>query len=332
MAPGAPAPAAAIAAAHRRLSSTVRGRLEALLAAFVFATSVPVTKVLLGDIRPLALSAVIYLAAGAFSLLLVLASRGGHASADSRRDLVPGDWPWLAGGVAAGSVLAPLALLGGMQRTSGHAAGLLLNFEVVFTVGLGIVFAGERLGRRGGLGGAAIWLGALLVSWPGAEPATTSGAHWTGALLILGACALWGLDNNLTLRISGKDATQIVAVKGLVGGAVSLVLALALGQTGGWTPARLAAAAAVGALTYGLTIVLFVRCMRTLGVVQTGLFFAMAPGMAAVLAWVFLREPAGLAGLTALGVMTAGALLLATDPHVHAPAAAPSCQPPPPGA
>jgi drug/metabolite transporter (DMT)-like permease len=300
------------------LSPVLRGRLEALLSAFLFAASVPVNKVLLRHIPPVALSAVIYLTVGVFSLSLALLSRRGRrGGAGPARDLAVADWPWLAGGVATGSLFAPLALLFGMQRTSGHAAGLLLNFEVVFTVGLGVIFSGERLGRRGWLGGAAIWLGALLVSWPGAEPGTATAAHWTGALLILAACALWGADNNITLRISHRDATQIVAVKGLVGGAFSLALALALGQTGGWTAARLAAAVVVGAFTYGLTIVLFVRSMRAIGVVQTGLFFAMAPGMAAILAWLFLREPATVAGLTALGVMTAGALLLATDPHHH---------------
>lgn len=313
---GAPAPGAA----RPRLSPVHRGRLEALLSAFLFAASVPVNKVLLRDIPPVALSAVIYLAVGVFSLSLALLSRRGRGPADPpapSRDLTLADWPYLAGGVATGSLFAPLALLFGMQRTSGHAAGLLLNFEVVFTVGLGVLFSGERLGRRGWLGGAAIWLGALLISLPGAEPGAAGAAQWTGALLILGACALWGADNNITLRISHKDATQIVAVKGLVGGVFALTLALALGQTGGWTPARLGVAVLVGAFTYGLTIVLFVRSMRAIGVVQTGLYFALAPGMAAILAWVFLREPASVAGLTALGVMTAGALLLATDPEHH---------------
>ena len=317
-APLPPAAGAPAGGARPGLSPVSRGRLEALLSAFLFAASVPVNKVLLRHIPPVALSAVIYLTVGVFSLSLALLSRRGRRDgASASRDLTVADWPWLAGGVATGSLFAPLALLFGMQRTSGHAAGLLLNFEVVFTVGLGMLFSGERLGRRGWLGGAAIWLGALLISLPGAEPGAAGAAHWAGALLILGACALWGADNNITLRISHRDATQIVAVKGLVGGVFSLALALALGQTGGWTAARLAAAVVVGALTYGLTIVLFVRSMRAIGVVQTGLYFAMAPGMAAILAWVFLREPASLAGLTALAVMTAGALLLATDPHHH---------------
>mgnify|MGYP000988195992 CR=1 FL=1 len=46
------------------------------------------------------------------------------------------------------AVVAPLLLFVGLRQVSGHAAGLLLNFEAVFTVGLGIVLSGEHLGRR----------------------------------------------------------------------------------------------------------------------------------------------------------------------------------------
>jgi drug/metabolite transporter (DMT)-like permease len=134
---------------------------------------------------------------------------------------------------------------------------------------------------------------------------------------VLAACALWGLDNNLTQRVSLRDARQIVAIKGLTGGSVSLVVAALAGQLGGWTPERLLAATALGAISFGLSIVLFVRGLRHLGVLQTGTLFALAPGFAAVLSWLFLREPIRLPGVAALVAMTAGALLLATDRHEH---------------
>jgi drug/metabolite transporter (DMT)-like permease len=55
--------------------------------------------------------------------------------------------------------------------------------------------------------------------------------RWTGALLVVAACACWGLDNNFTQRISLRDARRIVAIKGLVGGATNLVLAGMLGSS-----------------------------------------------------------------------------------------------------
>jgi drug/metabolite transporter (DMT)-like permease len=135
--------------------------------------------------------------------------------------------------------------------------------------------------------------------------------------LVVCACALWGLDNNLIQRVSLRDARQITAVKGLAGGMTSLLLAWAFGGFGQWNGFRLSFAIAIGAVSFGLSIVLFVRGLRRLGVIQTGMLFALAPGFAAILSWIFLREQIVARGLTALVVMTTGSLLLVLDRHEH---------------
>jgi len=48
-----------------------------------------------------------------------------------------------------------------------------------------------------------------------------------------------------------------------------------------------------------------------------GALFALAPGFAALLSWVVLRESIHASALIALAGMTGGALLLATDVHEH---------------
>ena len=292
------------------------GQAEVVLAALAFAASVPASKLLLVGVSPLALSGAVYLSAGVLcGTLFLIAKR--QATATRQTGAIRGsEWAWLAGAVVSGAVLAPVLLFVGLQRVSGHAAGLLLNFEAVFTVGLGVLFSGEHLGKRGWLGALAIIVGAVLLSISG-EWSDASSLPWTGSALVVGACALWGLDNNLTQRVSLRDARLIVAVKGLAGGATSLLLASAFGGFGHWSLLRLVAAVIVGAVSFGLSIVLFVRGLRHLGVLQTGTLFALAPGFAALLSWGFLHEAIGLWGVVALGAMTAGALLLATDRHEH---------------
>jgi drug/metabolite transporter (DMT)-like permease len=292
-----------------------RGQIEVILAALAFAASVPATKVLLADASPLALSGVLYLSAGALCAALAWISRRTGSAAESRR--IRGvEWLWLAGATLSGAVLAPLLLFLGLRQVSGHVTGLLLNFEAVFTVGLGFVLSGERLGRRGWLGALAVFVGAVLLSLPD-EGAMPTSSRWTGIALIVGACALWGLDNNLIQRVSLRDARQITAVKGLAGGVMSLLLAWAFGGFGQWNGCRLSIAMAVGAVSFGFSIALFVRGLRRLGVIQTGMLFALAPGFAAVLSWILLREHIVARGLTALLVMTTGALLLVLDRHEH---------------
>ena len=52
-------------------------------------------------------------------------------------------------------------------------------------------------------------------------------------------------------------------------------------------------------------------------VASAGMLFALAPGIAAILCWIFLRESVDFRGLLALGGMTSGALLLVYDRHEH---------------
>jgi len=146
------------------------------------------------------------------------------------------------------------------------------------------------VGKRG-LGGVLLILaGAILLSaWAMGHRGPMLPL---GPILVVAACAFWGLDNNLTQRISLRDARRIGAIKGLVGGAVSLSLALLFRQTGALPGARsILAIAVLGSVSYGLSIVLFIRGLRELGIVQTGALFASAPGFAALLSWVFLLEP-----------------------------------------
>ncbi len=304
------APTADAARAH----GIGRSQLEVVAAALAFAASVPAAKLLLSDIAPLALSGTLYLSAGVLCTLLYRYSRTRASSATP--SLQRAERFWLGGAVLGGGVLAPLCLFLGLRLVSGHVAGLLLNFEAVWTIGLGVLLSGEVLGRRGWIGAGAILAGAATLAIPAgvveAEP-----TRWSGVALVILACALWGVDNNLTQRVSLHDARLIVGIKGLVGGSVSLAIAAIAGQLGGWTAGLVVAAVAIGGVSFGLSIVLFVRGLRRLGVVQTGTLFALAPGFAALLSWTILREPLQPWGVFALVTMTAGALFLAGDHHGH---------------
>ena len=291
-----------------------RARIEVLLGALAFAASVPAGKILLRGLAPMAISSGLYLAAGLFCLGLLFGESGRGPSTENR--LKGGEWWWLAAAVGFGGVLGPLALFYGLRWSSGYVAGLLLNFEAVFTVGLGAVLSGERVGVRGLRGIALVIAGAVALSSLGGSAGGAT--RPLGALLIVAACACWGLDNNFTQRISPRDARQIVAIKGLVGGAANLGLAALFGQLGNWSSASVASVLVVGAVSYGLSIVLFIRGLRELGVMHTGALFALAPGIAAVLSWLVLREPVHPLALLALTAMTGGALLHATDVHDHA--------------
>ena len=124
------------------------------------------------------------------------------------------------------------------------------------------------------------------------------------------------MDNNLTRQIALADAPWIAAVKGLVAGSINLALALSLGDRLPAWPTALAAAA-VGFLAYGVSLVLFVVAMRQLGVARTTAYFSVAPFFGAVLALIGGEALTPRLGTAAL-LMAGGIWLHLTERHVHA--------------
>src|SRR4029077_6010039 len=109
-------------------------------------------------------------------------------------------------------------LMTGLQRVSGLVASLLLNLEAVSTMVLATTVFGDRLNLSEWFGAALIVGGAVVLSY---QPGSLAADGW-GVLAVAGACAGWGLDNNLTQRVSSYDAVAIVQVKALSAGAASV--------------------------------------------------------------------------------------------------------------
>ncbi|MEK7721491.1 MAG: EamA family transporter [Elusimicrobiota bacterium] len=281
----------------------------AIAAALLFAVSVPAGKLLLTHLRPLEISSLCYLGSG-FGLLawrFISGARGLAAEAPlDRRDI-----PYTAGFVLAGGVLAPLLLFSGLRLTSSASASILLNFELVFTSLIAVVVFKEHGGGRFWLAAGLITAGALALSWEG-----DGLSFGLGAALVLTSGFMWGVDNNLTARVSIKNPVTLATIKGLAGGFINAGLALyAYGSLPplNWT----AAALLLGFASYGISLVLFILAMRGLGASRAGAFFGSYPFMGAALSVVFLGEPLTARLLWASALMLGAFLLLALERHGH---------------
>ncbi|MDO9302802.1 MAG: DMT family transporter, partial [Anaerolineales bacterium] len=199
--------------------------LQALLAAIFFGASAPIAKLLLGDsIAPIFLAAFLYLGSGTGTFLVKLTQR--MRAKDVEADIKSPDIKWLAGAIISGGILAPIILMISLQNTSASTASLLLNFEGVGTTLIALLFFKEAISRRAWTAILVITLASIFLS---ANFESGFGLS-LGALGIILACVLWGVDNNFTRNISGKDPLAIVAWKGLVAGTFSFFLALVLGN------------------------------------------------------------------------------------------------------
>ncbi|MDX2168043.1 MAG: DMT family transporter [Deltaproteobacteria bacterium] len=277
--------------------------LEALAAAALFGAAAPLGKLLVYRLAPLQLAGLLYLGA-ALAVLPVAWRRGGPMDGANRRRL--------AAAVLCGGIVAPVLLVLALRIADAAAVSLLLTLEVAATAALGALFFRDVLGRRGWVGIAGVLLASATLAWSGGAPGLL-----TAALVGL-ACLLWGLDNNLTALIDALPPARVTLIKGAVAGGCNLLLAaLLMPEWPGLTD--VAAALAIGALCYGLSLVLFIRAAQRLGAVRAQATFATAPFWGVALAAAVLGEalPIGAVGAMLLAGLSVFILVRARHTHWH---------------
>jgi drug/metabolite transporter (DMT)-like permease len=286
--------------------------LQALFAALLFGASAPLAKLLLGEIDPVPLSAFLYLGSGITLLAVHSLQRVKGTAYSHEAPIRKPDLPWLGGAVLAGGVVAPIILMYSLQVTPAATASLLLNFETVSTTLIAILVFHESLSRPAWGAVLLVTLASVLLSFQGNGSFGIS----IGALGVLVATGLWGLDNNLTRNISAKDPLTIVMIKGLVAGSISLLLALLI-KSQFPSPRVLLGAMLLGSFSYGLSILLFVRALRSLGAARTSALFGTAPLAGVVLSLAIFHDPPPTLFWIALLLMGIGTALLLREQHEH---------------
>lgn len=291
--------------------TTTRPAGLALLSALLFGASTPLAKLLVGDLHVFMLAALLYLGSGSGLAAALLVDR---ALRPQRLLIVPdrGGWWAFAGASLAGGVAAPVLFVAGLAQMPASGAALLLNLESVFTAVIAWLVFRENYDARIVVGMALIVAGGLIAAL---DPAARLSAS-LGPVLIGGACLLWAIDNNLMRRASNADARLLACIKGLVAGGTNLLIAIAL--TAPWPSIGNALlAAAVGLVSYGVSLVLYVVALRDLGAARTGAYFSTAPFFGAALALGLLHDPVTVQLLLAVPLMALGVWLHLSERHAH---------------
>src|SRR5262249_57526872 len=105
---------------------------------------------------------------------------------------------------------------------------------------------------------------------------------------------------------------------GVVAGTINTSLALSLGQ---WNTTRLVwAAFALGFVSYGLSLVLYIRGLRELGTARAGNYFSVAPFVGAFAGVLIWQERLSLGLLTAASLMAVALCRHLPQPPQHFPA------------
>ncbi len=286
--------------------ATAIGIFLAVLAAALYAINSPFSKLLLDHMPPTLMAGFLYIGAGIGMGIVALARKIGRQTRTEEK-ITRADLPYTLAMILL-DILAPIFLLLGLSHTTAANASLLNNFEIVATALIALMLFKERISLRLWLGIGFVTASCLLLSFEDISSIRFS----LGSVFILLACLCWGIENNCTRRLSGKDPLEIVLLKGIFSGAGSVILGLVIGERIAelWS---IFAVLAVGSVAYGFSIFVYVYAQRLLGAARTSAYYAVAPFIGVLLSLLIFREMPPYTFFIALGLMAAGAWLCSSD-------------------
>ena len=285
----------------------------ALLAASLYAINIPLSKLLLSQVEPTMMAALLYLGAGIG--LFLCSFWGGKAKKED--PLTKKELPYTIAMIVL-DIAAPILLMLGLQRTGSANASLLNNFEIVATSLIALFAFREILSRRLTLAIGLVTLASVILGFEG----TGSFQFNTGSLFVLGAACCWGLENNCTRMLSSKSSTQITTIKGIFSGLGSLIVALSLGEH---FPGilRIISVLVLGFVAYGLSINYYIKAQKDLGAAKTSAYYSIAPFLGVIFGILLLDERPAPQFFIGLAIMIAATVLMVRDTitlqhdHIH---------------
>lgn len=288
--------------------------LFAVLAASFYAVNIPLSKLMLGNVGTTMMAAFLYLGAGTGMLIYGMAVRtAGYGK--SKDPLTKAELPYTAAMVVL-DIAAPIFLMMGISSTNSANVSLLNNFEIVATSLIAWILFREVVSAKLWVAIILVTVASIILSFKGEGAFVIN----KGSLFVIAACICWGFENNCTRKISNKSSEEIVVIKGIFSGTGSFAVALLIGEDipeFKW----MAAVMALGFVSYGLSIDLYIRAQKELGAAKTSAYYSIAPFLGVAFSMVLLKEDLHIRFYIALIIMIAATLLMVRDSialqHTH---------------
>lgn len=280
--------------------------LWAILAASLYAISSPISKILLKEIQPTLMAALLCLGAGiGMSLIALLRYKKEKLKNEMR--LTKKEMPFTVAMVVL-DIAAPIFLMIGLSMTTAENVSLLNNFEIVVTSLIALFIFNEAIYKRLWVGIGLITVASIILSVNDISNISLS----FGSIFVLLAAICWGFENNCTRMLSVKDPLQIVIIKGFGSGLGSLLISLILKETSKNT-LYIIATLILGFISYGLSIYFYVYAQRELGAAKTSAYYAISPFIGVIISFFIFHEMPVKSFFIALFAMIIGTYFASTD-------------------
>lgn len=278
----------------------------AILSAALYAISIPISKMLLNEIPPAMMAALLYLGAG-IGMSIIWVVRYKKDKLKSEMKLTKKELPYTVGMVVI-NIVAAIFLMIGLSMTTSSTASLLSNFEIVATSVIALLFYKEAISKRLWLAIGLITVASIFLSAKDFSNISFS----VGSIFVLLGTICWGFENNFTRKLSVKDPLEIVIIKGFGSGLGSLLISFIIKETS-TNVVYIIGTLLLGFVAYGLSIYLYVYAQRYLGAAKTSTYYAIAPFIGVVLSFIMLFEIPTISFFIALLIMIIGTYFASTE-------------------
>jgi drug/metabolite transporter (DMT)-like permease len=278
------------------ISDNKWGYVSVLAATVLYGIWNTFSKILLQDLDPLALSALVYCIAGIFLFTVRFSGFNNRlmgmldSKSEAETHMSRNDYLVLIVTSIAGSVLAPVIYLTGLNQITAVSASLLMNAEVLFIIIIGILVLNERFQKKEGIGLILLLIGTVFLATNGNLQEFSVSENF-GTLLIIIAAFFWSIDTTFSKFLSNKrDLLGVSALKCSIGGIILLILSLILGLKLKVPIDHLPYLLFIGLVSIGFSFVMIYYAIRKIGSVRTGSIFPFSSLFGAFFAFLILGE------------------------------------------
>ncbi len=296
------------------MSCKNKAAVFAIMAAALYAINIPLSKILLKDVTPTMMAALLYMGAGMGLIIYSLILRIFGRSTD-KEHLTKKELPFTVSMILL-DIAAPILLMLGVRSTDSANVSLLNNFEIVATSVIAFVIFREVISKRLWTAIFLVTAASIMLSFEGSGSFDFN----KGSLFVIGACICWGFENNCTRMLSSKSSVEITTIKGCFSGLGSLIIAFIIGERLP-TAAYLLSALVLGFVAYGLSINFYIMAQKDLGAAKTSIYYSISPFLGVIFSLIILRERPDMVFFAAMLIMAVATVITAKDTiavqHTH---------------
>lgn len=256
-----------------------KGFVLSFLSAFLYSLNVPVAKFFLDDLSSTALLFLLYLGS-ALGMFFIILFKKNERSFKPKKEEIP-----FISRVIICDVLAALLIVSSLKYLNASTVSLLSIFEIASTIMASYLIFKNKVNKNMIISLIAVTLGGIALS---IDP--HSKYYFSLAvLLVIGASFLWGLENNLTAKVSENNPLLLVFYKCFFVALFNLIFIcfnnniLSIIINYWYLPI-------IGFFTYGISILCFAYSTKYIGASKTSIIFSLSPIFSTALSLFIFKE------------------------------------------